>query len=75
MGLKVKTTGEANLNDSPAKQGLTQVCMLNIHTLFIQMFFLMLQVLKKAFFLPLIGTGEEIRSQYQQLAQVTGKYF
>ena len=49
--------------------------MLNIHTLFIQMFFLVLQVLKKAFFLPLIGTGEEIRSQYQQLAQVTANYF
>lgn len=33
-------------------------------------FFCFTQVLNKAFFLPLIGTGEEIRSQYQQLAQV-----
>lgn len=33
-------------------------------------YFLFIQVLNKAFFLPLIGTGEEIRSQYQQLAQV-----
>lgn len=35
----------------------------------------MLQVLNKSFFLPPIGTGEEIKSQYQQLAQVIIKKF
>lgn len=33
-----------------------------------------MNVLKKSFFLPLIGTGEEIRSQYQQLAQALDEF-
>ena len=45
---------------------------ISLHTYLrkIPIFFCFTQVLNKAFFLPLIGTGEEIRSQYQQLAQV-----
>ena len=39
-------------------------------TVFLLVICLSSQVLNKSFFLPLIGTGEEIRSQYQQLAQV-----
>ena len=32
--------------------------------------FIFVQLLNKAFFLPQIGSGDEIRTQYQQLAQV-----